>query len=171
MRTSDLGPSLGISTLSACHSCCSLCLHARKKLAKHIILHKLILILHFLQIVARARVGARLSTIYALNKTGSVWSHSDADGMFYVVTVDSSTYGVSVTNVTVSLPQSFCLSAFHVNLQTRIVTDYEDGQNKVFGISSPAALIRELQRGFAALLMPTKSFSILLKCGICALRR
>ena len=55
-----------------------------------------------LQIVSRPRIGARLSKIYAFNKTGTVWSHSDADGLFYVFKVDDSSYNVSLTNVTAS---------------------------------------------------------------------
>jgi hypothetical protein len=42
------------------------------------------------QIVARIKVGARPVHIYSINQTSSIWSHSDAEGSFYVIPVNNS---------------------------------------------------------------------------------
>ena len=38
-----------------------------------------------LQFVARIAVGPRPAHIYAITERGELWSHSDAEGIFYVI--------------------------------------------------------------------------------------
>jgi hypothetical protein len=41
------------------------------------------------QVVARIKVGARPVHLYSVNETSTVWSHSDAEGVFYVIPLDN----------------------------------------------------------------------------------
>lgn len=42
------------------------------------------------QVAARIRVGGRPVHAYSINQTNTVWSHSDAEGIFYVIAVNNS---------------------------------------------------------------------------------
>lgn len=56
-----------------------------------------------LQIVGRPKVGARPVHIYAVNGTAKAWSHSDAEGVFHVITSANTggnwTFGVKQVKV------------------------------------------------------------------------
>lgn len=48
------------------------------------------------QFVSRLRVGARPVHIYAVNQTNTLWSHSDAEGIFYIIPLNN-TNNISVS--------------------------------------------------------------------------
>ena len=60
-----------------------------------------------LQIVARVRVGGRPVHAYAVNQTSTVWTHSDAEGSFYLVPANNS-QNLTVARV-VPVSHSDCL--------------------------------------------------------------
>ncbi len=55
-----------------------------------------------LQVAARIRVGGRPVHAYSINQTNTVWSHSDAEGTFYVIAVNNSQNLTVATTVPVS---------------------------------------------------------------------
>lgn len=65
---------------------------------------------HVMQIVARIKVGARPVHLYSVNQTSSIWSHSDAEGSFYVIPVNNS------QNLTVTRVVPVSLKPNHIDL-------------------------------------------------------
>ena len=51
--------------------------------------------------ISRVRVGGRPVHIYSINQTSSIWSHSDAEGSFYVIPMNSTTNVSAATVVKV----------------------------------------------------------------------
>jgi hypothetical protein len=67
------------------------------------------------QIVARIKVGARPVHIYSINQTSSIWSHSDAEGSFYVIPVNNSQNLTATAIVPVSFsmrPNLGCIAPY-----------------------------------------------------------
>jgi hypothetical protein len=75
------------------------------------------------QIVARIKVGARPVHIYSINQTSSIWSHSDAEGSFYVIPVNNSQNLTATAIVPVSFsmrPNLGCIAPYLLAFSGRI---------------------------------------------------
>jgi hypothetical protein len=62
-----------------------------------------------MQIVGRPKVGARPVHIYAVNATAKAWAHSDAEGVFFVISSSYNgnwSFSVKSVKVNILIPNS-----------------------------------------------------------------
>ena len=75
------------------------------------------------QYVSRVRVGARPVHLYFVENAGEIWSHSDAEGTFYVISIND----VTKLNATVPVsPLLACLAecAWQVKVSGSAATSF-----------------------------------------------